>query len=148
WLKEGRGDEGGFGMRVTRRVAAWAVFDEHAFDALAGNGRQLVLVDEGDLGVLRRRRIREDAATRKRGDKQRTEDAFHGAPILRLARCGIRLLPVSGGTIRRNRCGRGALRPTARASAPQPGRRSIVPRGRSRPYAGRRPPSDSGRRIR
>jgi hypothetical protein len=33
-------------MRVTRRVAARAVFDEHAFDALAGNVRQLVLVDE------------------------------------------------------------------------------------------------------
>ena len=29
-LKHGRVDEGGFGMRVTRRVAAWAVFDEHA----------------------------------------------------------------------------------------------------------------------
>jgi hypothetical protein len=57
----------------------------------------------------------------------------------------IRLLPVSGGTIRRNRCGRGALRPTARASAPRPGRPSIGPQGRSRPHAGRRPPSDSGR---
>jgi two-component system, NtrC family, sensor kinase len=42
----------------------------------------------------------------------------------------------------------GALRPTARASAPRPGRRSIVPRGRSRPHAGRRLPSDSGRRFR
>jgi acetyltransferase-like isoleucine patch superfamily enzyme len=31
--------------------------------------------------------------------------------------CKIRLLPVSGGAIRPNRCGRGALRPTARASA-------------------------------
>src|SRR5438128_8830869 len=36
-LKHGRVDEGGFGMRVTRRVAAQAVFDEHALDALAGN---------------------------------------------------------------------------------------------------------------
>jgi hypothetical protein len=56
----------------------------------------------------------------------------------------IRLLPVSGGTIRRNRCGRGALRPTARASAPRPGRPSIGPQDRARPHAGRRPPSDSG----
>ena len=59
--------------------------------------------------------------------------------------CGIRLVPVSGGAIRRSRCGQGALRPTARASAPRPGRPSIGPRGRSRPPAGRRPPSDSGR---
>src|SRR5262245_33975998 len=57
-------------------------------DALAGNVRQLVLVDEGHLGILRLRRIREDAAERHRGDKQRTEDAFHGAPILRLADVG------------------------------------------------------------
>src|SRR6516165_12092094 len=65
-------------MRVTRRVAARAVFDEHALDALAGNVRQLVLVNEGHFGVLRLRRIREDAAERQNGDKQRTEDAFHG----------------------------------------------------------------------
>ena len=66
-------------MRVTGRVAARAVFDEHALDALAGNVRQLVLVDEGHLGVIRLRRIREGAAKRQGGDKQRTEDAFHGA---------------------------------------------------------------------
>src|SRR5215471_4930649 len=36
-LEHGRVDEGGFGMRVTRRVAARAVFDEYALDALAGN---------------------------------------------------------------------------------------------------------------
>src|ERR1700691_1616614 len=60
-------------------VAARAVFDEHALDALAGNVRQLVLVDEGHLGVLRLRRIREDAAERQGGDKQRIEDAFHEA---------------------------------------------------------------------
>src|SRR5438552_702459 len=78
-LKHGRVDEGGFGMRVARRVAARAVFDEHALDALAGNVRQLVLVDEGHLGVRRLRRIGEDAAERQGGDKQRTEDAFHGA---------------------------------------------------------------------
>src|SRR4029077_2215763 len=67
--EHGRVDEGGFGMRVTRRVAARAVFDEHALDALAGNVRQLVLVDEGHLGVLRLRRFREDAAERQGGDK-------------------------------------------------------------------------------
>src|SRR2546425_3684914 len=78
-LKHGRVDEGGFGMRVARRVAARAVFDEHALHALAGNVRQLVLVDEGHLGVLRLRRIAEGAAERQGGDKQRTEDAFHGA---------------------------------------------------------------------
>jgi hypothetical protein len=60
-------------------------------------------------------------------------------------RLRITPLPVSGGAIRRNRCGRGALRPTARASAPRRGRPSIGPRGRARPDAGRRPPSDSGR---
>jgi len=60
----------------------------------------------------------------------------------------IRLWPVSGGAIRPNRCGRGALRLTARASVPRPGRRSIGPRDRSPPRAGRRPPSNSGRRIR
>src|SRR5437879_10874851 len=63
-------------MRVTRRVAARAVFDEHALDALAGNVRQLVLVDEGHLGVLRLRRIGEDAAERQGGDEQRTKGAF------------------------------------------------------------------------
>src|SRR6266436_8528064 len=121
-LKHGRVDEGGFGMRVTRRVAAPAVFDEHALDALAGNVRQLVLVDEGHLGVLLLRRIREDAAQRQGGDKQRTEDAFHEALSFGWR---IRLLPVSGEAIRRNRCGRGALRPTARASAPRPGGGSL-----------------------
>ncbi len=39
-------------MRVTRRVAARAVFDERALDALAGNVRQLVLVDEGHLAFF------------------------------------------------------------------------------------------------
>src|SRR5215470_12885338 len=78
-LEHGRVDEGGFGMRVTRRVAARAVFDEHALDALAGNVRQLVLVDEGHLGALRLRRIGEDTAERQGGDEQRTENAFHGA---------------------------------------------------------------------
>src|SRR5438876_12264413 len=78
-LKHGRVDEGGFGMRVARRVAARAVFDEHALDALAGNVRQLVLVYDGHLGFLRHRRIGEDAAERQGGVKERTEDAFHRA---------------------------------------------------------------------
>src|SRR5215467_8733528 len=56
--------------------------------ALAGNVRQLVLVDEGHLGVLRLRSIREDAAERQSDHKQRTEDAFHRAPVLRLADAG------------------------------------------------------------
>src|SRR4030088_2481603 len=84
-LKNGRVDEGGFGMRVARRVTARAIFDEHTLDALAGDVRQLVLVDEGHLGVLLLRRIREDAAERQGGDKQREEGAFHGALSLRLA---------------------------------------------------------------
>src|SRR5262249_60776834 len=49
-----------------------------ALDTLAGNVRQLVLVDEGHLGVLRLRRIGEDAPERQ-GDEQRTDEAFHGA---------------------------------------------------------------------
>src|SRR3954451_5600889 len=55
-LKHGCVDEGGFRMRVTRRVAARPVFDENPLDALAGNVRQLVLVNQGHLGVLRLRR--------------------------------------------------------------------------------------------
>jgi hypothetical protein len=42
-LKHGRIGKGGFGMRVTRRAAAGAVFDEHALDAPAGNVWQLLL---------------------------------------------------------------------------------------------------------
>src|SRR5262249_13149209 len=92
-LKHGRVDEGGFSMRVTRRVAARAVFDEYALDALAGNVWQLVLVDEGHLGVLRLRRLREDAAERQGGDKHRTEDAFHGALLRSAASPARRLRP-------------------------------------------------------
>src|SRR6266404_6441181 len=36
-LKNGRVNEGGFGMRVARRVTARAIFDEHTLDALAGD---------------------------------------------------------------------------------------------------------------
>src|SRR5215475_7413501 len=82
-LKHGRVDESGFGMRVARRVAARAVFDEHALDTLAGNVRQLVLVDGGHLGVLRLRRIGENAAERQGGDEQRTEEAFQNREGLR-----------------------------------------------------------------
>src|SRR5260370_22980978 len=66
-------------MEMTRRVATGAVFDEHALDALARNVRQLVLVDEGHLGALRRRRSRKYAAKRQGGDKHQTKNAFHGA---------------------------------------------------------------------
>src|SRR5215472_17850988 len=87
-LEHGRVDEGGFGVSVSRRVAAWAVFDEHGLDALAGTVRQLVLVDEGHLAVLRFRRSRGHAAERQRGgkqtDKQRANNEFHGV-LLRLA---------------------------------------------------------------
>jgi hypothetical protein len=48
---------------MARRVAARAIFDEHALDALAGGVRLLVLVDEGPLRVLLLRRIR----TRRHG---------------------------------------------------------------------------------
>ena len=83
-LEEVRLDERGFGMRVAGRVTSRAMFVEHALDALAGDVRQLVLVDQGHLGVLLLRLIREDAAERQGGDKQRTEDASW-SPILRLA---------------------------------------------------------------
>jgi hypothetical protein len=80
-LKDGRIDESRFGMRVARRVTARAIFDEYPLDALAGNVRQLMLVNEGLLSVLRLRRIGEGASERQCGDKQRTEDAFHGDSI-------------------------------------------------------------------
>ena len=127
-------------MRVSRRVAAQAVFDQHALDGPAGNVRQLVLVDEGRLGVLRLWLICENAAERQ-GWRQA---ANRGCVSWRLSvgECAIRLLLASGGAIRPNRCGRGAPRPTAPTSAPLSGHRSIGPRGHSRPHAGRRSPSD------
>src|SRR5215469_17352828 len=64
-------------MKADLRVAARA--RRAPLDTLAANVRQRVLVDEGHLGVLRLRRIRKDAAERRRGDKQQTEDAFHEA---------------------------------------------------------------------
>jgi hypothetical protein len=127
-LKNGRIDEGGFGMRVTRRVAASAVFDEHALDALAGNVRTPVLLDGGLLGVLRLRRIGEDASERQCGDKQRTEHAFHGV-VLSVGGCEIRHLPVSVGANRLKRSGRAAFRPTARANAEVSGIGTSAKRG-------------------
>jgi hypothetical protein len=56
-------------MRVTRRVAAWSVFHENTLDALAGNVRQLVLVHESHLRVLRLRRIGEYGAERQREER-------------------------------------------------------------------------------
>src|SRR5258706_2818907 len=131
-----------WGMRVARRVATRAVFDEHTLDALAGNVGQLVLVDEGHLAVLLLRRIREDAAERQGGDKQRTEDAFHGSPYSSVRGCGIRILPMSGGAIRLSRCGQGGPRPMARETACPPGPRRIRPPGQRRPHPGPPPPSD------
>src|SRR5919198_163820 len=101
-LKHGRVDEGGLRMRVARRGAARAVFDEHTLDALAGNVRELVLVDEGHRGVLRLRRLGEDAAARQGGDKQRTENAFHGASPS-VGGWRLRRWPVRGGAMRRAR---------------------------------------------
>jgi hypothetical protein len=75
-------------MRVAKRITARAIFDEYPLDALAENVRQLMLVNEGLLSVLRLRRIGEDASERQCGDKQRTEDAFHGDSILQLADAG------------------------------------------------------------
>src|SRR5437764_281152 len=51
-LKNGRIDEGGFWMRVARRVTARAIFDQHALDALARDVRQFVLVHDGYFGIL------------------------------------------------------------------------------------------------
>jgi hypothetical protein len=70
------------------------------------------------------------------------------SPYPSVGECGVRLLPVSGGAIRLNRCGRGAPRPTARASAPRLGHPSIGPRVAHDLTRGRRPPSDRGRRFR
>src|SRR2546421_9814634 len=108
-------------MPVARRVAARAVFDEHALDALAGNVRQLVLVDEGHLGVLR---IGASARTLPNGRVATSSEQRmrFTEPSPSVGGCRIRLLPVSGGDIRRNRCDPGALRTSARASAPRPGR--------------------------
>ena len=52
------------------RSGARPVLDEHGPQALAGHVRQLVLGDQGHLGVLLRRRLREGAAERQGGDKQ------------------------------------------------------------------------------
>src|SRR5262249_37837384 len=99
-LENGRIDEGGFGMRVARRIAARAVFDEHTLDALAGHVRQFVLVDERHLGILRLRRVRQHAAERQAGDYQRPELTLHGfRPLPRKAE--FRLLPATLGAIRR-----------------------------------------------
>ena len=100
----------------------------------------------GTSGLSAGRRVGHDLIAQRYRRHALRDRAFHG-PYPSVGGCGIRLLPVSGGAIRRNQCGQGALRPTARASAPRPGRRSIGPRGRSQPYAGRRSPSDGGRRI-
>src|ERR1700716_1012837 len=78
-LQHTRIDECRRRMPMGGRSAARPVLDEHCTQTFAGHVRQLVLVDEGHLGVLKLRLIGEDAAERQGGDKQRTEDAFHGA---------------------------------------------------------------------
>src|SRR5262249_8597251 len=83
--------------------------DQHALDALAGNVRQLMLIDEGHRGVLRLRRIREDAAERQSGEKQRTDNAFHSAPH------------PSGGGAGSGRCRRPGIRSTVVNHAPRRG---------------------------
>ena len=57
----------------------------------------------------------------------------------------IKLRPESVGAIRRNRCGRAALRQSAQANIAQPDRRNSAPQDRPRPGAGRQPLSDSER---
>ena len=69
-------------------------------------------------------------------------------PLPSVGGCRIRRLPMFGGATLQDRCGQAALRPTARARTLRPGHPSIGPWGRSRPRAGRRPLSDSGRRCR
>jgi len=87
-LQHARIDKCRRSMPMGGRSAARPVLDEHCTQTLAGHVRQLVLLDEGHLGVLKLRLIREDASERQCGDKQRTEDAFHGDSILRLANAG------------------------------------------------------------
>src|SRR5260221_13105492 len=84
-LEHGRVDEGGFGMRVARGVAARAVFDEHTLDALAGDVRQLTLGDEGHTAPLRLRAFRADAPGRPGVAKQRSERGFHSTPPLQFS---------------------------------------------------------------
>src|ERR1700681_4726237 len=79
-LKNGRVDEGGFGMRVARRVTARATFDEYTLDALAEDVRQLVLVDEVTLAFFS---FGASAKTRWRQAANRGCVSWN--PILRLA---------------------------------------------------------------
>src|SRR5581483_9572776 len=67
-LEHGRVDEG-VRVRVGRRVPAWAVLDDDALDALAGNVRQLVLVDDSYLDVLVLRRFGKGATELQGRDK-------------------------------------------------------------------------------
>jgi hypothetical protein len=119
---------------VTGRTAHWV-------------SGQLVVADRDDLQLFgaARRSHRDDLADlclqERRRDRRNPRDTLE-------TRVTLPFSPVSGGPIRRDRCGRGALRPTARVSAPRRGRPSIGPRGHARPYAGRQAPSDSGRLFR
>jgi hypothetical protein len=69
----------GWYRRIGGRPGPLVVFSSTR-DFLADIHRMTgLLVNQGYLGVLRLRRIREDAIERQSGDKQRAEDAFRGA---------------------------------------------------------------------
>src|ERR1700756_3884702 len=89
-LQHGRVDEGGFGMRMAGGIAAGAVFNEDALDALAGDVWQFVLVNECRVSPWR-----SSLSVRPR-ERRRTADWREAAhkeyvswsSILRLAGCG------------------------------------------------------------
>jgi hypothetical protein len=83
-----------------RRSAARPVLDEHCTQTFAGHVRQLVIGDDGHLGVLELRLIRKDAAKRQGGEKQRTQDAFHGGVFFG-GGYAIRLAAEGGGQANR-----------------------------------------------
>ncbi|EGE60533.1 hypothetical protein RHECNPAF_14110011 [Rhizobium etli CNPAF512] len=53
-LQNGGVDEGRFRVGMARRCTAGLIFDEHGLDALAGNVRKLMVVDERYLGLVAR----------------------------------------------------------------------------------------------
>jgi hypothetical protein len=133
-------------MRVTGRVAVWAILDEHSLDALAGNVGQLVLLDERYLDVLLLRRICDGPTERQRGDKQKTKHEFHGALPLD-PECSIGLSHASSGAGRRALSGGGARRPEGTSVRPAmgpPNRVSPLRGPASARSVARLPPADVG----
>jgi len=57
-----------------RRSATWPVLDEHGTQILARGVRQLLIGDDGQLGVFELVLIRKDAGERQGGEKQRGQD--------------------------------------------------------------------------